>query len=108
MPRLRTPPRSGTSRLRFLLEALDKNDQPMRAALNPQRVCAFAHLRQALNAARSQQAFDTLVSITATQLSALIDDLDEFIRKNDHRFREEKIRGEEKESWRASLTAHIG
>lgn len=91
-----------------LLEALDKNDQPMHSALQSSEGLCIPHLRQALNAARSQQAFDALVSITATQLSALIDNLDEFIRKNDHRFREEKIRGEEKESWRRALQRTSG
>jgi hypothetical protein len=91
-----------------LLEALDKNDQPMQAALESSDGLCIPHLRQALNAARSQQAFDLLVSITSTQLSSLIDDLDEFIRKNDHRFREEKISTQEKDSWRKALQRTSG
>lgn len=100
----------GAEHLAFasLLEALDKKDQPMHAALKSSDGLCILHLRQALNAARSQQAFDTLVMITRTQLSSLIDDLDEFIRKNDHRFRDEKISKEEKESWRRALQRTSG
>ncbi len=91
-----------------LLEALDKNDQPMQAALESSEGLCIPHLRQALDAAHSQQAFDTLVEITRTQLTSLINDLDEFIRKNDHRFRDEKISTEEKESWRRALQRTSG
>lgn len=91
-----------------LLEALDKNDQPMHSALESSDGLCISHLRQALNAARSQQAFDALVAITKAQLSSLIDDLDEFIRKNDHRFREEKISSAEKDSWQKALQRTSG
>ena len=91
-----------------LLEALDKNDQPMQSALGSSDGLCIFHLRQALNSARSQQAFDSLVRISNEQLSVLIDALDEFIRKNDHRFREEKISREEKESWRKALQRTSG
>jgi hypothetical protein len=91
-----------------LLEALDKEDQPMRAALESSDGLCIVHLRQALNFARSPQAFETLVEITIKQLSALIDDLDEFIRKNDHRFRDEKISSKEKASWQRALQLTSG
>jgi hypothetical protein len=91
-----------------MLEALNKNDQPMQAGLESSDGLCIPHLRQALSAARSQQAFDSLVNITERQLSNLINDLDEFIRKNDHRFREEKISKEEKESWRKALQRASG
>lgn len=91
-----------------MLEALDKNDQPMHAGLESSDGLCILHLRQALSAAQSQKAFDSLISITQKQLSNLIDDLDEFIRKNDHRFREEKISREEKESWRKALQRTSG
>ncbi|MFL7837920.1 MAG: DUF6062 family protein [Candidatus Promineifilaceae bacterium] len=91
-----------------LLEAFDKNDQPMHEALGSSDGLCISHLRQALNASRSQQAFNALVTISSKQLSALIDDLDEFIRKSDHRFREEKISDEEKESWRKALQRTSG
>jgi hypothetical protein len=91
-----------------LLEARGKNDQPMQSGLESSDGLCIFHLRQALNTARSQQAFDSLVKISTKQLTALIDDLDEFIRKNDHRFREEKISSQEKESWRKALQRTSG
>jgi hypothetical protein len=91
-----------------LLEALDKEDQPMRAALESSDGLCIAHLRHALNLARSPQAFETLVEITTEQLSMLINDLDEFIRKNDHRFRDEKISSKEKVSWQRALQLTSG
>ena len=91
-----------------LLEALDKQDQPMHSALESSDGFCIPHLRQALNYARSQQTFDALVDITKVQLSTLIEDLDEFIRKNDHRFREEKISSEERNSWQRALQRTSG
>lgn len=91
-----------------LLEALDKEDQPMHAALESSDGLCIPHLRQALNFARTPQAFAALVEITKGQLSALIDDLDEFIRKNDHRFRDEKISSDERDSWQRALRRTSG
>lgn len=91
-----------------LLEALDKKDQPMHSALESSDGFCIPHLRQALNYARSQQSFDALVDITKVQLSTLIEDLDEFIRKNDHRFREEKISSEERTSWQRAIQRTSG
>lgn len=91
-----------------LLEALDKKDQPMRSALEISDGFCIPHLRHALNFAGSQQTFDALVELTKVQLSTLIDDLDEFIRKNDHRFREEKISDEERDSWQRALQRTSG
>ena len=91
-----------------LLEALDKEDEPMREALASSDGFCIDHLRQSLGFARSPQAFQALVEITTEQLSSLIANLDEFIRKNDHRFRDEKITGEEKESWRRALQRTSG
>ena len=91
-----------------LLEALGKKDQPMRTALESSDGLCVDHLRQALGFARSPQAFDALVEISTGQLSSLIDDLDEFIRKNDHRFRDEKISSEEKASWQRAVQIASG
>lgn len=94
--------------LASLLDALDKQDQPMCEALESSDGLCIPHLRQALNAARSQVAFDTLVALTNVQLTELIENLDEFIRKNDHRFRGEKITREERDSWRRALQRTSG
>lgn len=86
-----------------LMEALDKRDEKMVAALESSEGLCLAHLRHALNLARTKQAFDALVRISQGQLTALLHDLDEFIRKNDHRFREERISQDEAKSWRRAL-----
>jgi hypothetical protein len=91
-----------------LLEALGKNDEPMQTALESSDGLCIPHLRDALNAARNQQAFESLVAITSRQLSTQLDDLDQFIRKNDHRFRDEKITPEERQSWRRALQRASG
>ncbi len=91
-----------------LLDALNKNDQPMREALALSDGLCIPHLREALSAAGSQQAFEALLAITTGQLDALIADLDEFIRKNDHRFRDERISTAERESWRRALQRTSG
>ncbi len=91
-----------------LLDALAKNDQPMRSALQSSDGLCIPHLRQALNAASSADAFEAIAAITQTQLTKLINDLDEFIRKNDHRFRDEKISLEEGKSWRRALRRTSG
>ncbi len=63
---------------------------------------------RALESVHNREAFDLLVTITQEQLSSLIQDLDEFIRKNDHRFRDEKISEAERSSWRRALLRVVG
>lgn len=89
--------------LSSLLEALDKHDQAMQDALGASDGLCLAHLRAAFEQARKPATFELLLAITKAQLAALINDLDEFIRKNDHRFRGEKITLVEAESWRRAL-----
>ncbi|MFN2136942.1 MAG: DUF6062 family protein [Candidatus Promineifilaceae bacterium] len=86
-----------------LLEALGKEDGQMQAALLASDGLCLNHLRQALDAAPNQEAIDALIQTAQSQLDDLIRDLDEFIRKNDHRFRSEKISSSEGESWRRAL-----
>jgi Family of unknown function (DUF6062) len=89
--------------LASLLEALDGEDLTMRNALESSDGLCLPHLRQALDASRTQQTFAALVSLTQRQLAELIQDLDEFIRKSDHRFRDEKISVREAGSWQRAL-----
>lgn len=91
-----------------LLEALAKGDQAMQSALASADGLCIPHLRQALDGAENLQSFETIVATSRAQLSALIKDLDEFIRKSDHRFRDEKISMEEGESWRRALQRASG
>ena len=94
--------------LKSIIDALEKRDEQMLAALNSSDGLCLPHLRQALESVRSAQAFDTLVTLSRDQLSALIQELDEFIRKNDHRFRNEKILERERESWQRALQRVVG
>jgi hypothetical protein len=91
-----------------LLEALGKEDQAMSEALAASDGLCINHLRQALNAAPNRQAFAALSEIAQRQLNDLIHRLDEFIRKNDHRFRDEAISRAERNSWRQALERTSG
>lgn len=94
--------------LKSLAEALAKLDIDMTSALKQSDGLCLPHLRMALETARNREAFELLVTVTQEQLSTLIRDLDEFIRKTDHRFRHEKINDSERESWRQALQRVVG
>jgi hypothetical protein len=65
------------------------------------------HFRLALTLTRDKDAFETLVSAQQAIWQRLIDDLGEFIRKSDHRFRDESW-GREADAWLRALTALVG
>jgi len=94
--------------LKSLTDALEKQDEDMKLALLKSDGLCLSHLRRALEVVRNREAFDLLVTVTEEQLSALIQDLDEFIRKNDHRFRDEKFSEQERGSWRRALQRVAG
>jgi hypothetical protein len=94
--------------LKSVSQALAKLDEDMASALKHSDGLCLVHLRMALEAARNQEAFDLLVTITQEQLTELIENLDEFIRKSDHRFRDEKITDSERQSWRKALQRVVG
>jgi hypothetical protein len=94
--------------LKSLSDALEKQDADMKSALKSSDGLCLPHLRRALEIAHNRDAFDLLVTITQGQLITLIQDLDEFIRKNDHRFRHEKISESERVSWRQALQRMVG
>jgi hypothetical protein len=94
--------------LKSVIDALEKKDKQMSVALEASDGLCLPHLRRALEASRSANSFDALVTLSREQMSALIQELDEFIRKNDHRFRDEKITQRERESWRRALQLVVG
>jgi hypothetical protein len=94
--------------LKSLIDALEERDVQMTDALKTSDGLCLPHLRHVLESMRSRHAFDMLVAITQDQLSALILELDEFVRKSDHRFRHEKISESERESWRRALQRVVG
>jgi len=94
--------------LKSVTNALEKQDADMKSALQNSDGLCLLHLRRALETVRNPEAFDLVVTITQEQLTALIQDLDEFIRKNDHRFRAEKISESERSGWRRALQRVVG
>lgn len=94
--------------LKSVSEAVARLDADMTAALKKSDGLCLLHLRAALETARNREAFELLVALTQEQLSVLIEELDEFIRKSDHRFRDEKISDRERESWRRALQRVVG
>lgn len=91
-----------------LIDALEKEDKPMITALEHSAGLCLPHLRQSLEEVRGLPSFSTLVNISKAQIEVLIGELDEFIRKNDHRFRDEKITAQERDSWRRALERMVG
>lgn len=91
---------------RLLAVMLDLlKDERMRTALQTSAGLCLPHLRRAFQLTRDESAFETLVSLARDRLTALRAELDEFIRKNDYRFRQEGF-GPEGDSWRRAI-AHI-
>ena len=91
-----------------LLEYLEIDDERLISALKEADGFCLPHLREALNRAPNQYVFEQLINITRPQLTALIAELDEYIRKRDHRFRGEPISTTEEESWQKALARVSG
>ena len=94
--------------LKSVMDALEKQDVDMKSALQGSDGLCLPHLRRGMETAHNQDGFDLLIKITEEQLSTLIHDLDEFIRKNDHRFRHEKISESERASWKQAVQRIVG
>ncbi len=90
-----------------LVEALAQNDPRLLEKLTQSGGLCLPHLRQALDKAASQTAFDHLVNLTSAKMEALIVELDEFIRKNDYRFQHEGF-NEEADSWLRAIRLVAG
>ena len=82
-------------------------DEKLRAALRVSAGLCLPHLRRALQAVRSQAAFDALVALARDRYAALRAELDEFIRKNDYRFQHEGM-GAEGDSWKRAVDLMTG
>jgi hypothetical protein len=90
-----------------VVDTLAEQDERMIAALKKSDGLCFPHLRQSLDTALNQFTFDVLVQIHQGKLTALIAELDEFIRKNDYRFQHEGF-GDESDSWRRAMNQMAG
>jgi hypothetical protein len=85
-----------------ITDALPGNERLRQGLSRMEGGLCLPHLRGALQNASSQEAFAFLQTTTRTKLDALIGEMDEFIRKYDHRFRREEW-GSERDSWQRAI-----
>ncbi len=90
-----------------VLLSLTAQDPRMNQALAQSDGFCLPHLRQALARANTPTAFTTLLTLSHAKIESLIAELDEFIRKNDHRFQHEGFQ-DEADSWRRALRLIAG
>lgn len=83
------------------------NDPLMLAAVGESQGICLPHTNQALQMASDPDAFATLVRLTRQNLENLTGQLAEFIRKNDHRFADERV-GKEGGAWKRALHLATG
>ena len=95
-----------TIALAAMLDALP-NDERMRTALKSTSGVCLPHLRRAFELTRTEAAFAVLRDIAQAKVKTLLGELDEFIRKNDHRFNKEEF-GPEGDSWRRAFAWIVG
>lgn len=82
------------------------DDTLYRAYAGGEGLC-LAHLIGALGRTSDAEAFRRLVEPQVARYRAMLHDLDEFIRKHDHRFKGEKF-GEEGDVWLRAMNAVLG
>jgi hypothetical protein len=89
-----------------LVDLLTKDERLANAFKDSDGLCLY-HLRRALELMRDEATFETLLEITKEKLVNLQEELSEFIRKHDHRFRHEKFETEG-DSWHRAITQIAG
>ncbi len=92
--------------LDVLLEGLT-GDAPLLAAYEASDGLCLIHFRRALARARDGEALAALIRVQHAAGQRLVEELDEFIRKNDYRFRDEGW-GRERDVWQRALLALVG
>ncbi len=90
-----------------LLRDLGKDAAGVRAPLIQGGGLCLSHLRLALAASGPAAGYQALIAAQREAWSALMAELDEFIRKNDYRFQGEPM-GDERDSWLRALDALVG
>lgn len=93
--------------LKLLCQGLSGRDDGMVEALNASDGLCLQHLRQAFTSFADRTAGDMLLASAQQRIDAIRAGLQEFIRKNDHRFQHEPV-GAERESWKQALTFLVG
>lgn len=89
-----------------LLLAHLQDDELFEAYSEGEGLCLM-HFVRALEAVEDQMTFRRLVQPQLVRYRAMLDDLDEFIRKRDHRFRKEEYGGEG-DVWLRAMNAVVG
>ena len=86
--------------IKVLISELTKSlkEPELTKALQASDGLCIPHLKKAFEAVRDQTTFDLLLSINREKLQGLLDELAEYIRKNDYRFQHEGF-GIEGDSW---------
>lgn len=82
-------------------------DERLSAAYAAGEGLCLAHFQQAVAATEDETTLRRLVAPQVARYRRMLADLDEFIRKRDHRFREEKY-GEEGDVWLRAMNAIVG
>jgi hypothetical protein len=85
-----------------LTDALPGNERLRAGLARPDGGLCLPHLRRGLALARNDTAFTFLQTTARERLAALGGEMDEFIRKYDHRFRREEW-GAEADSWQRAI-----
>ncbi|MBN1219042.1 MAG: hypothetical protein JXM69_08940 [Anaerolineae bacterium] len=83
------------------------NDERLREAFQASDGLCLPHLRRALELVRNETAFEILIEDARQKMGKLIEELDEFIRKHDHRFQDESFAAEG-DSWQRALARIAG
>ncbi|MFH1084389.1 MAG: hypothetical protein V1772_01320, partial [Chloroflexota bacterium] len=83
------------------------DDERLASAYAQGEGLCLRHLLRALEAVEDEATFERLVRPQAQRYRRMVADLDEFIRKRDHRFRLEE-HGEEGDVWLRAMNAMVG
>jgi hypothetical protein len=83
------------------------DDERLFNAIKESHGLCLPHLRRTLELVRDEATFDALVETTREKLVKLSAELGEFIRKHDHRYKDEKFEAEG-DSWQRAITQIIG
>ena len=82
-------------------------DERLTNAIKESDGLCVPHLRRVLELVRDEATFTALIEMTREKLVSLSAELSEFIRKHDHRYKDEKFEAEG-DSWRRAITQIIG
>ncbi len=90
-----------------LTDAIPTNPRVRASLEQPAVLICLPHLRRALVAARTSEASTFLRETTRRKVDGIVTELDEFIRKYDHRFNREEW-GAERDSWERAIAWFVG